>query len=334
VAHVFQPADPAALKRVLEDSGLSYRQNKRSYIFTCPLCQKSGKLMMLKATGKFVCWVCAETRGFRGRPEFALSEMMGVPIAGLKALLYGDVAEALTPESWFRIDLLDYFDDEEVPEDIESLVKGLQYPLDFYLIDHPHAASGLKYLEGRGIPLEVAKEYDLRYCPVQKRVIFPVKVGPKLVGWQARAIYDTSWTDDEGNVHEAPKILTTGPRDRVVMFQDRLAGSDHAIICEGPVDALKCHLAGGAVATMGKVISKQQIDIIRNSGVKRIYLGLDPDAGAETMKLTNMLGDFKLYRLLPAKGYKDLGAMPMELVLRHFESAPRVFPGQLFLSLS
>jgi hypothetical protein len=132
----------------------------------------------------------------------------------VKELLYGTGAsQALDEEGTFRVTLLDFFGDEPVPADIQGQVKGVKFPLDFYPMDHKHAANGLKYLEGRGISLEVAMRYDLRYCPVQKRVIFPISIGPKLIGWQARAIFDTTWEDEEGNVHSAPKILTTGPRD-------------------------------------------------------------------------------------------------------------------------
>lgn len=329
-----QAANPEALKKLIEDSGVSYRTNKRSYIFTCPRCQKPGKLMMLKESGRYICWVCAETSAFKGRPEFALRELLGMDIKRLQELLYGTGgAAALDPEGLFQVSLHDFYGDDPVPQDVQEQVKGLRFPLDFYPIDHKHSANGLKYLEGRGIPLDVAKEYGLRYCPVQRRVIFPIQVGPKLVGWQARAIFDTSWEDDQGFIRSAPKILTTGPRDAVVMFQDNLEGSDHAIICEGPVDALKCHLAGGFVATMGKVVSERQIEIVRRSGVKKVYIALDPDAGSEAMRLTRAFADMRLYRLLPARGFKDLGEMTAEGVLRQFQEAPRIYPGMLFTGL-
>jgi hypothetical protein len=108
------------------------------------------------------------------------------------------------------------------------------------------------------------------------------------------------------------------------------------------VDALKCHLAGGNVASMGKVVSSQQIALIKASGVRRVYLGLDRDAATETMKLAKAFSDyrdtgdggmFEVYRLLPAPGYDDLGDMPPELVLEQFRSAPRVGAGSLLLDL-
>jgi hypothetical protein len=119
------------------------------------------------------------------------------------------------------------------------------------------------------------------------------------------------------------------------MFQDRLMGSEHMVYTEGPIDALKCHLVGGNVAGMGKIVTRAQLAIIRGSGVKRVYIGLDLNAGRETMAMAQTLGnsDFELYRLTPAPGYEDLGAMPMEGVLERFRAAEDLHPSDLLLSL-
>lgn len=335
-------ADAAALQRLIEDSGVSFRQNKRSYIFTCPRCSKKDKLMMFKSDGRFVCWVCAEDSGFKGRPEIALRELLGMPLARIKEKIYGDSALAVDA-NYFELTLWDFYGDEKPPEDLLKEVKGKSWPLDFYPVDHQYAAKGLEYLVGRGISLELAMQYRLRYCPAQKRVIFPCYVGDKLLGWQARYILPHEWIDEEtGEKMKVPKILTTGPRDEVLMYQDRLAGSDHAIVCEGPVDGIKCHLLGGNVVTMGKVVSRRQIEIIKGSGVKRVYLALDLDAGTESMKLLEAFNDyidcdtgemFEVYKLDPAAGYEDLGAMPLEAMPDQLGCAERIRPGQLFLGL-
>lgn len=117
------------------------------------------------------------------------------------------------------------------------------------------------------------------------------------------------------------------------MFADNLAGQDHVIVCEGPIDAIKCHLAGGAVATLGKVIGPHQLDIIKGAKVKKIYLALDLDAGDETAAALKTFNDYfdidtqeryEVYQLDPAPGYEDLGAMPLELVKSQFDKAERM----------
>lgn len=330
----FRKVDPNALLRLLEESGIDFRTTKRSYVFTCPRCNKSEKLMMFRNDGRFICWICAELNGFKGRPEYALSELLGMTLRQVQEKIYG-TQYTLDEDLGFSVNLADFFeDDEEVSQELIQLTRGIQYPLDFYPIANEFSLRGRSYLDSRGIPVDIATAYDIRYCPVQQRVIFPIKVGEKLLGWQARAIFKTRIEDEEtGEVREIPKILTTGRRD-TLMFQDRLAGSDHAILCEGPVDALKCHLVGGNVASMGKVVGPQQLQIIRGSGVKRLYLGLDPDAATETMRIVREIGwELEMYRLLPAPGFKDLGEMTMEGVAKQFYHAPRVLPGQLFLHL-
>lgn len=334
--------DTAALQSLIENSGVSFRTTSKSYVFSCPRCGKKDKLMMFKGDGRFICWVCAETTNFKGRPEFALTELLGLPVSKIRERIYGDVGDK-TDTNYFEIHLTDFFgEDEQPPQDLVEQLKGKSWPLDFYPIDHAHARKGLEYCESRGIPLEVAKKYRLRYCPVQKRVIFPCYVGDKLVGWQARFILPHEWYDEEeGRMRKVPKILTTGDRDKMLMFQDRMIGQEAVVICEGPVDAIKCDTLGiGNVCTMGKVISQRHLGLIKGSGARKIYIGFDLDAGAEAMKLLEAFNGYydisteamyEVYKLEPLPGYEDLGAMPLELMPQAFALAERLRPGQLFL---
>jgi DNA primase len=117
------------------------------------------------------------------------------------------------------------------------------------------------------------------------------------------------------------------------MFQDNLINSPHAIICEGPVDALKCHLIGGAVATMGKNVSKRQIEIINNSGVGRVYVALDPDAVTEIKHLLQAFPDKETHLLQPPPDKKDLGECSLEEVRDLFQRARPWDKGSLLTSL-
>lgn len=318
---------PGTLERAIKDSGVPHRQSAGSWIFHCPRCRKKDMLYIRKRDGRFICWVCATTTGFRGAPEFALRELTGLPIYRLRESLYG-VAEI----PGFAIEMpeatWDFFDGEERPINIPVL-RPVTFPHDFYPLDHPHAAKGRAYLEGRGVDLVLGMRFGLRYHPVERRVIFPVVVSGMLLGWQARSI--------EPTVRQ--KILTEGgfPRDRVLMFQDLLLGAKQAILCEGPVDAIKCWLCCPAVAAMGKSVSREQIQVLLDSGIRRIYLGLDPDAAAECGRLCKQFAGLEVYRLLPppetlTPGQKatDLGGMTPAGVLQRFQSAPRITEASLF----
>jgi len=174
-------------------------------------------------------------------------------------------------------------------------------------------------------------------------VVFPVYDRGELYGYQERFILPTKYIDPSTNEErEIPKILSsTGiPRERMLMFSDRLIGSPHAILAEGPVDAIKAHLCGGNVATMGKAVGAEQFRLLLNGGIKKVYLGLDPDASGEFRRLARTYYDeVEMYDLRPkatggGREKLDLGAMSFEDVYRLFLDAERIFPGQLFTFLN
>lgn len=326
--------DPEVLRNLIEGSGLSYAQNSVSWIFTCPRCGKSKKLYISKKSGRFVCFRCKETDNFQGHPEYALTELLGEPVQEIAKKLYGDVP--LHAEMWIDVQLVDFFGDgDPLDEELASEHEILTWPWDYHPINDEHALRGRLYLASRGIPAKLAAEYDIRYCPQMRRVYFPVASHGVLYGWQGRLVIPHVYEDQDGELQEMLKILSSRGmrRERLLMFADRIQGSDHAVVCEGPVDALKAHYCGGNVATMGKAVSRQQVELLRNSGVKRIYLALDPDAAEEMHRLVNELGgDVELYEMVPKGGGKvDLGAMTFEQVYELFLNAPRVEPGRLFV---
>jgi hypothetical protein len=338
--------NPDKLQTLIENSGLSYRQNSVSYIFDCPKCLKKQKLYIRKRDGAFICWFCAEIDGYRGRPEYALADLTQTPVKIVQEALYG--ALAASDEDYFDIQLPDWFGDDDDVDEEAVVLETLRYPWDYVPIDHPYATKARAYLEGRGIPIALAKEYDLYYAPKDRRVIFPVKVSDRLVGWQARAIYaNRVWNEDKQNYVESSKMLSSRgiPTAHTVMFSDRLRGSKHAVVGEGPFDAMKMHLAGGNIATMGKAVSKGQIEAIRNperltrqqigqlrfAGIERVYLALDPDAARETARLVREFSDLEVYTVSPPAGVKDLGAMSLDDAYSAFQDARRVSTANVFV---
>ena len=327
----YTPADTQALREIIKSSGVPHLENSISYIFGCPRCGKAQKLYIRKTDGRFVCWVCKDVSGFQGRPEFALSELLLQPVAELRLRLYGEKAPQAA--AYLESHLRDFFGDEDDQDADADELQIVAWPPDFYDIDNRFCDRARQYLEKRGVSLEIAREYGLRYCPPQQRLIFPVQSGGFLYGWQGRHVGSTEWQHpDTGEVLSVPKVTTLKgfKKERTLMFGDRLNGSQHAVLCEGPIDALKAHLCGGNVATMGKLVSRTQVALLRNSGIRKLYIGLDPDAALEILKLTREFSDLEVYDLRAPAPFKDLGEMSPGDVLSLFRDARRVNAGMLF----
>lgn len=313
---------PDRLRGVLDDRGLTYRVTAASFVFTCPLCGKEEKLWMYRATGKFRCYYCAEIRGFRGRAEYAIHEMTGVDLLRLREEIYGVAGAAATRS--LDVVFPEDVDDEDDVEAAEPEPEVREWPPMFPRIGEPGAEDGAAYLAGRGIPPEIAALYGIGYSPMRRSVVFPTYVGGKLRGWQYRIIDPEVEVYPDGVIAERLKAVNEGlPRATTMFFQDRLIGSPHAVVGEGPMDGLKCHLVGGNVATGGKALADAQIAAVVRSGVGVVYSVLDPDALPEVDRLSQRLGDaVRFHHIDVPRPYKDIGAMRMADVPEVVFSAP------------
>jgi hypothetical protein len=328
---------PAKLSQYIKDLGLSYKETSQSFIFNCPLCGGKDKLYVRKSDGKFRCFRCVTENGFSGNAEYALIELTDIPLNIVKKTLYGNSQHQA---SFLDLKLEDFFDEEEdvneIPE-AKGCLPELTWPYHCIPILHPGSRNGLDYLQRRGIPLEIADLYGIRYSPENRAVVFPVYVGTSLLGWQYRTIDKTrAMVDDK--VVERPKAWSSPnlPRDKVFMFSNRLINAQAAVLCEGPIDALKCHLFGnGNICAMGKSISAAHVSTLLRSGIKTVYVGLDNDAFAELDPLMSKIGDdINLYRIqVPdVKGEKaDLGSLSMEEAYKVIMASEKMRRNRLYI---
>lgn len=318
--------DPIRLEAFIRETGVSYKLNAKSYILTCPKCRKPDRLWLYRDGSAFICFVCAESEGFKGAPEYALKELTGRSIQDVREAIYG----AEIPKGYERLQVsFDASEDDEADFSIDD-APDLAWPLHYYSFDDVSAAPGVAYLEGRGVPSDIAQQYDIRYSTYDKAVAFPVWVGDRLVGWQNRII-GPEVEIKNGKTIRRLKVVSTPdiPRPRVVMFQSRLQRGGPAVVCEGPVDALKAHLVGGNVATMGKAVSDGQVEVLRRAGVGSIYLALDPDAASEIEPLLKKLNGLPVYKVEVPNPYKDLGEMTMQDAREVILSSKPLMPGRV-----
>ncbi len=329
-----------ALRKLIEESGVPFRQNSVSWIFCCPLCEKKDKLYLRKVDGRFTCWICKETSGFQGRPEFALTKLLDMPVGQIKKLLYGDSTVEHLKNYLEKPVWKDFWgeDDDEFEIEVEDkLPTGTCWSPDFVGPDDIAFAPGARYLHKRGLTIEHVNAYQIKYDPPSNRVIFPFIVEGRILGWQARYIGDLLKVNpNTGREYRIPKALTTLPQGIqgvYVMFQDRLKGSEHCVLTEGPIDAIKAHLCGGNVASLGKGVSDSQLKTIAKY-VKKLYVGLDPDAGTDIRRIVDKYSeDFEIYLMQPPKGREDFGDCTPEEVYEAFMRAPRIKRGTLMVSL-
>ncbi|WNM70288.1 DNA primase [Myxococcus phage Mx1] len=341
--------DPVALARFIRDTGIEYREGGQSYKFECPRCRKPDKLYIRKRDGRFICFSCAGTSNFKGRAEYALFELTRTPMQEIRRCIYG--ADTGDDPNYLDVQLVDFWDEDEDSFSLDAAlpVQEVVWPPDYFGPDQGKVfVKGARYLHQRGLRLEHVQTYDIRYSPIDKRVVFPVKVDGQLVGWQARYIDKTEvWNEETQRFFKIPKIITSDSLrnvgGRYLMFQDRIVGSPHAVLAEGPVSAIKAHLCGGNVATMGKNVSLHQLETVARH-CRKLYVALDPDAGEEIMRLVWSWYDRfdELYLLTPPFNYdyldapeneKDLGDMSEDEVYEAFLSARPERRGKLYISL-
>lgn len=322
-------------------SSSDYRESGQSFIFACPQCSQR-KLYIRKHDGQTTCFHCrGKDNDPGGRPEFALSMLTGESLGEIMGKLYRWTPSHLLQG---RIALHELFpsergDNDEIltmPEEPEAELPYDSYPID----DEKFSKRGREYLEGRGISMEMAQRYDVRYWTPERKIVFPIIMKGRTVGFQWRTIEKLTPIEVERDgvkkiimplkTMTLPKEIS---RDNVLMFHDRLKGSPHAIVEEGPISAMKADLCGGNVATMGKYVSPRQLDLIQEAGCTKVYLGHDPDAMEDMARIIRTRGLEEVYHLEVAKGFGDHGDMTPEHVLEMFHRARRVYSTNVFISV-
>lgn len=127
------------------------------------------------------------------------------------------------------------------------------------------------------------KEYGINYSPRLGRVILPVYRDGKLVGYQARKIFES----DEG-----PKYYTrTATPDRMVFLVDSSSNPDSIVLCEDVLSAIRVGRIMPAGAILGTEASDYAISLLtegRKHGI--IYLDYDNKIViSKSIKLKNKL---------------------------------------------
>lgn len=319
------------LNDFIKDHKLSPRaESGRCFIFDCPACGGDKKLYIEKDTGFSTCFKQKTDKCLKSRskPEWALTQLTGIPIRDIKDEIYGFIK--ISDDSVFEVK----FDDEneiKVKKKIDPIPKD-KMPPDLVVFDLDPNSDGFKYLRGRGITDEMIKKYNICYSLSMRRAIFFTIMNKEIYGWQGRAVDKVA---KEYRMYNLPGEW----KSKSLMFYDNLKGSEHAILAEGPVSALKFEKVGGFVASMGKNVSPEQLDLIRESGIKKLYIALDRDAFDKINKICKDINNplygksIECYLVEVPEHRDDFGDCTYDECEAAFKSAVRVYGDELHITI-
>lgn len=264
-----------------------FSQSGRSWIVDCPVCGGKKKLYIDKTRHTAMCFKQGDTEcpsPSKGLP-YALSRITNMSVADVRVQL-SDIWNHEEAE----IKPL-FGDDQDTFEgvDVAALKEAVTLPGDVLSIGDELSTGGARYLEGRGIGLQIAEKYGIMFSRTmspflgnyeKSMVIFPSYHQEHLTGWQGRSI------DPKVNKRFRMFSMPGLWRLHSLMFYNFCYLSDFIIIAEGAVSALKFYKVGNFAATMGKTVSPSQIDLIlKNPNLKDIYIAFDRDAVQEIRDL-------------------------------------------------
>ncbi|MBI5948558.1 MAG: toprim domain-containing protein [Chloroflexi bacterium] len=257
----------------------------------CPFCGGKKKLYCNKLTKKWICFKCSE----RGDLVDFIEKYSGVDsIAAIKLIVQnaGRRRRLLLEES------------DEVDTATEHMIG---WPTHYKPLTYPRVKENRRYwkyvTQTRGLPYSTVLDYKLGYCPIGKyrnRIIVPVMWFGELVSWVARSLSDDV---------ERTKLTPYGNKQSDYLLNlDRLWGQDEVVLVEGPFDMLK--LPHQAVASFGKRLSHRQLTLLRRAGVRRVVVGYDNDAMAETLATAKRLSEHFEVAVVEMPDGEDPGSLP------------------------
>jgi DNA primase len=255
----------------------------------CIFCYGKQKMYVNKLTKLWICHRCAE----KGDLVDLVERVMGFDT--WKAIEY-------IGQSKGRSGLLKLGTEESIPDKQVEI----DYPPGFEKLGFPTTEESRRYwdyLKTRGVLASTTLEHGIGYCPRGKyrnRVVIPVFWFDKLVSRVARSLRDDV---------EKTKLTPRGNQQSSYLLNlDRLWGQEHLVLVEGPFDMLK--ITDLAVASFGKRISREQVNLLSRSRVRQVTLAYDSDAVADTWNAARTLSERFHVQIAELPEGEDPGSLP------------------------
>lgn len=282
----------------LDEQGIDYRETSTGEIIieSCPACNRSKKLYVEPETGVAQCKYAGCELNDGISPIELVSRLLGISKGKAFIICFGkQEKKEVSKDDILGDDWLNDFssapkekrkkEQKELTEvKYPPLVEDLS-PKHFeawnYLINRGMTAEDIQKVRMKILPFSDYKDYSValqrmgvspdeikRYTKYLNRVIFPVEVDGKLVGYVAR--------DFTNKVPKKYKVMNSEGSFRADVFwnYDNVKESDTIIICEGFMDAIKCGV-NRSIAILGADMSGGQFNLLRKLKTKKIIMALD-----------------------------------------------------------
>lgn len=243
-----------------------------SYLVCCPFCNDT----------RFRCVInhrYGTTDEFgRVQNRLVVCFNAGCPLALKNQNCYDKLESMLTGHK--LVDLSKAEVDEGQSVDLDSF--RMDWPGEVVRVDKlPKDHQAVAWLSGtRGFDVDrLGKYYNIHWCEQSKhalcrgRIIIPIYMNRKMVGFQARAPYDTNW-----KLSNAPKYYTAKgtPKRQLIYNLGNMVKCELAVIVEGVTSVWRGGDQYGAV--LGAAVSSTQIELLcKNFKDHSCILLLDPD---------------------------------------------------------
>lgn len=264
---------------------------------TCPYCHREQKMGINLNTYRTNCFRCGE------HPSPA---QMVMDIEGLDT--YSELITFLRNGDFTELT----FTEEKVEL---SEAKPVYLPEGFKLITQGTstlANSFRKYVIKRGFnPNELAR-HGVGYCTKGEYfgyLIIPFYTEGKLRYWNARLVIGSG-----PRYNNPPKDITGLGKEFLIYNSDALGLYNQVFICEGAINALT--MGDNAIATMGKSISRYQVNELIKAQAKRYIILLDPDAKDKAIDLALKLVNFKSVKVVYLPEGKDCNDIQRKEVMK------------------
>jgi hypothetical protein len=241
--------------------GTSMKDNEQAH--HCPFCHHPKKKLQINLnTQQWHCWVC-DAKGSRIR---SLLRKLKVDNRALQKIqeIYGD-------------DDYNYNPNEDYPEKLELPKEFKQLHIKPKSIN-PQYNHAISYLKRRGIGMDLIVRYNIGYCShgdYGGRIIIPSYDGNgELNYFIARSFYE-----DNKMKYKNPPVSRN-----VIVFENHINWNEPITLVEGGFDAFS--VRRNVIPLLSKFILPKLKTKIKEMGVKKVNILLDPDAIQSSVKYT------------------------------------------------